>query len=163
MSDSMDDLYKIVVVNAVPTLFEQEEGGWEEEDLEDNESLDVVAGGYELRETYTSSAGVWTEVKVLSLTPSPDDNGDIYFVSDKYYIDPLGNRVEDDGDEDDDDDDIGGSGDDLCDGEDGARTWLRAAAATISSSTVLIQVMTTTSVRPAKTASPMPVLRGPST
>lgn len=127
MSDHTQKLYKIEIIASLLVLYELDDGKWDREDLDGNETLvDVGGGSFELRETYVYPSGVWTEVKVLTLTPNLEDEPNVCYLSDKYYLDPSGLKVYDrEGDDDDDSDDIGGDGDDFCEGEDDQNDDLR--------------------------------------
>lgn len=121
-SGSRDDRYRIVVVPTGLELYEWDDGVWERENLDANETLAPVAGSdrFALRELYRS----FIEVKILAPTQDPADPADVYVIVNSYYTNLQGVRVQDssggsgDGSDDDDDDSSddsgsgGGSGDD---------------------------------------------------
>lgn len=116
-----DDLYRIILAAGGVLLYEWDDGIWELESLDGNETLAPISDSdrYVLSERKLS----FVEVKVLAPTADPADAADRYVVVDSYYTDLQGVRIDrSGGDSDDDDDlrgdDLGSDDDDLCEGDD---------------------------------------------
>jgi Ca2+-binding RTX toxin-like protein len=101
---SYDDLYKIEVVpGGGLKLYEWDDGVWDPETLDSNETLEAIAGTdrYQLKELYAT----FIEVKEFAPTADPADDADRFVIVSKSYTDLFGEPIAT-LDPDDDDDDL---------------------------------------------------------